>query len=77
MFSSLPRKLLFDGGSAFSIKAQHKEIIMHKDAHIILKPLQSKGALLDKNHDVNGLIASGDNKLAIDWTPAINPCAFP
>lgn len=29
------------------------------------------------NLHVNGLIASGDNKLAIDWTPAINPCAFP
>jgi hypothetical protein len=29
------------------------------------------------NSQVNGLIASGDNKLAIDWTPAINPCTFP
>lgn len=26
---------------------------------------------------VNGVIAIGDSKLAIDCTPAINPCAFP
>jgi hypothetical protein len=26
---------------------------------------------------VNGLITSGDKKLAIDSTPAINPCVFP
>ena len=26
---------------------------------------------------VSGLIASGDNKLATDWIPAMNPCAFP
>ena len=29
------------------------------------------------NSLVNGLIARGDNKLAIDCTPATNPCAFP
>lgn len=29
------------------------------------------------NSQVNGLIARGDNKLATDFTPAMNPCAFP
>ena len=29
------------------------------------------------NSQVKGLITSGDNKLAIDCTPAINPYAFP
>lgn len=29
------------------------------------------------NSLVNGVIAIGDNKLAIDCTPATNPCAFP
>ena len=32
---------------------------------------------ITQNSLVNGLIASGDNKSAIDCTPAINPCAFP
>jgi len=31
-------------------KTDFRELTMHMDAHIILKPLHSKGALLDKNH---------------------------
>lgn len=31
----------------------------------------------NKNSLVKGVIANGDNKLAIDCTPAINVCAFP
>jgi hypothetical protein len=80
-------------------------LTMLTEATIMLKPLQSKGAVLDRNHaetkfineqarwnaccnnqrknvdigdsQVNGLIARGDKKLAIDWTPATNPCVFP
>lgn len=29
---------------------EFRELTMHMDAHKILKPLHSKGALLDKNH---------------------------
>lgn len=50
---------------------------MHTDATMMLKPLQLKGALPERNSEVNGLIARGDNKLATDFTPAMNPCAFP
>lgn len=31
-------------------KMEFRELTMHMDAHIMLKPLHSKGALLDKNH---------------------------
>lgn len=84
---------------------------MHMDAHIMLKPLQLKGALLDRNHailykkqwssheyynwrshclqirtekdrnnnhsHVNGLMATGESRLDMDCTPAMNPCTFP
>lgn len=86
-------------------------ITMHMDAHIMLKPLQLKGALLDRNHailykkqwssheyynwrshylqirtekdrnnnhsHVNGLMATGESRLDMDCTPAMNPCTFP
>lgn len=68
---------LLEIASPFIMQAQPNDITMHMDASTMLKPLQLKGASSDKNHEVNGLIASGDSRLAIDCTPAINPCAFP
>ncbi|KAK7343908.1 hypothetical protein VNO77_13018 [Canavalia gladiata] len=61
-------------------KTKFVELTMHMDAHIMLKPLHSKGALIDKNKAetaVNGLIAIGDSKSDIDCVPAIKVCAFP
>lgn len=31
-------------------KEKEREVTMHMDAHIMLKPLQLKGALIDRNH---------------------------
>lgn len=59
------------------MQAKIREIIMHTDAHKMLKPLHSKGASLDKNNEVKGLITIGDSKSDIDCAPAIKVCAFP
>jgi hypothetical protein len=43
--------------------------------NLLIHPKKNREDLV--HSQVNGLITSGDKKLAIHSTPAINPCVFP